>query len=60
MSLVTKKSSGAAATATATATEKVVPLVAPAGEQRRCAHYCKQVGEAGRTKLNDIIQLGSL
>ena len=28
-----KKSSGAAAT------EKVAPLVAPAGEQRRCAHH---------------------
>ena len=33
---MTKKSSGAAATAT----EKVAALVAPAGEQRRCAHHC--------------------
>ena len=32
---MTKKSSGA------TATEKVAALVAPAGEQRRCAHYCQ-------------------
>ena len=35
LSLMTKKSSGAAATAT----EKVAPLVAPAGEQRRCARH---------------------
>ena len=48
---MTKKSSGAAAT------EKVAALVAPAGEQRRCAHHWKQVtkfplNEAALTDFN--------
>ena len=38
--------------ADATATEKVAPLVAPAGEQRRCAHHWVrriQVGDSNLT-----------